>query len=514
MSDAYLVSYREASELLNEWSLCQKHMSEAFEVVSKCVQDLTALESFGGAGAEAAKAYFTEVHVVLLEAIKQLALSLSDEYAVSYYQRFSEPPVSEGQFAACWPSQDMSNAEVAVWKTIGPDGPLNQTDRLLKAAMREASEAGECFSMPSPQNLREHGVFQATETQKVRDGVAAVESHGYSAFSRKKGEFNQLAVALEKAISSCAKGKVPIVAYAPGTFETIAGKTGLSRAYQAAVSRHALIGNESKEARKKCLLQAMEYYEQQIDIGIEDKKNWLTVGLIATLIGIVGSVVTIASGGTGIALVMAIYDLATGVGSSLDKVAMIKELEDGSLEKVTIVDQDGKRVVKLGKTTLGDYDTFMKYVNSYKDGDEKILASKLDSIVGGKFESMLKKEYGESTAAEYKKIKTLFKEGGGAVKDLYSGKFSGQGTADVISKCVSAYSDSEVAKIDEELREYQDDINKYTELGEEFGYSAKDFKYSTVPYEGATCEYVPPAEKEKEEVVGRYDIGSGRFVPA
>lgn len=306
MADYYVIM-DEVDALGTAYDNYQASLIEAFQNLQSSIDDLAALGSFQGDAAVSIKAYFQEVHSMLIGMLWMLAQQLLTDFEKEYGSGFSEQPVSEMRTAKL-PEDGMKDAERAFADMLATE--LADAESYLREAMN-LMPSGVSFSMPSSDGIRSYANEQIDKTAKVREGVRALEDAGYALFANKESDFQELASKVEDAIAACASGAVSLSGYESGAIYSVVDMSGLQVAYENCAA--------DQEENREVVLKACDERIQREQLRIEDaqreaaekKAFWNVIGTIASVAVVVaGAAAIVATAGTASPLVLA----ASGVG--------------------------------------------------------------------------------------------------------------------------------------------------------------------------------------------------------
>ena len=224
MSNSFYIRIPDATEIDTGYGGFANDVEEAIGNAAISIDALVSLDSLTGRGAEAIKAYFTQVHQTLLYLLLLLVKELDTVYNSPYYQGVLQ--AAKNDSAGEFPSWDMWD-KARAFQTFA-DGDIPPIDSLMRSAV-QAAPAGYTFHTPGTDAFRNAMGTKSRKLDTTRESFENAESAGVSALTSTDDNYQRLYRALSAAISQCANGAVSMASYKSGDFHSVTSGLGLQR---------------------------------------------------------------------------------------------------------------------------------------------------------------------------------------------------------------------------------------------------------------------------------------------
>ncbi len=331
MGSSFYIRVPDATEIDEGYGMFACDMEDVISNAAMSIDTLVTLDSLSGKGAEAIKAYFTQVHHTLLYLFSLLVNELDAVYNCPYYQRILFAARNDG--AGKFPSWDLWDKARAFESFANGDVP--PIDSLMRAAV-QAAPAGYSFSTPNTAAFSNGMGAKSRKLDTTRENFENAESMGVNALTSTDDNYQQLYQALSDAISRCANGAVSMASYKSGDFRVATSDLGLQQI--------AMATQEEQDAKSDIVIATKQQGAENRALDIERarreaeeaKKTFAAAGEILQ-VAILGAAIAglcVATGGVAIAFsAVAVASATAGLAQRESQRQAMKKNARADLDK-------------------------------------------------------------------------------------------------------------------------------------------------------------------------------------
>lgn len=331
---SYKIYFEDLNTYLNEISQFDTQVSQKLSDETGKVQELVNLQSFTGAGADAIKNYFNEVHVACAQQIAYLSNEFVSAFAQHY--RLLNDGVQEWNDHALLCQNELNNKSIWIKNSLKADllgssaeGGSSTVYKNLDNAKSSVAAAEENLVAPSIDGLKDALEELVTFLDDLDQTMVYQEDLGQQNFTSDASLFARLRDAISSFIDKCSAANFDISKYESGAVSQFAMESGLINIQDELVN---YLTTQEANRIECCNFADQEVTNRELRRLEEERKNWETWQHVWEIAGcVIGVVATVAALAAipatgGASLVALVGAGASFVGTFFDTVERISNL--------------------------------------------------------------------------------------------------------------------------------------------------------------------------------------------
>lgn len=258
-------------------------LMERIEILSS--EDTT----FTGKGATAIKAYFSEVHHPIAQAIGALSQLLAQEYSERFFDKLRAEPVAESADNGRLNAADIQR-KIDKLRSVD-SGVISEAEQSLSGA-RNAIPRDAYVYIPTLSTWRNEIGLAANDTVRLKSAIANVDSEAASAFSSKSSAIASLKAEIANAISFCTQPNFSMSNYVSGAYDSSA----LANATNLCIAEIEQGYESYIESCEAAAMLEEAHVQRELAEAQAAEAGWATFNAIASTAGMIAGAVGVVVG--------------------------------------------------------------------------------------------------------------------------------------------------------------------------------------------------------------------------